>query len=252
MRGGPDLNEPLVTDRPDFTESSSTVGMGVVQLETGYTFTYDDNEIGKTNEHSFPEALLRIGMLADWFELRIGWNWGSSAENNVRRLVDQSQRRRRPLSWRQARPHAASRRACPRRRSMLQMNVPTGSSDFTAERSAAGLQFRLWLGRQRNIDIGRLDASQPRHRRQRRRLLRRVRPVDGRSATIGPTSLAATPSGTCSSPTGAVTSHNQQYFNGGFTYLITDNVQWDIRAGVGLNEAADDFFTGTGLSVRMF
>ena len=53
-------------------------------------------------------------------------------------------------------------------------------------------------------------------------------------------------------PEGAVTSHNQQYFNGGFTYLITDNIQWDIEAGVGLNQAADDFFVGRGLSMRMY
>ena len=82
-RGGPDLNEPLVTDRPDFTESSVTVGLGVVQYETGYTFTNDDNDQGNTNEHSFPESLFRIGMLAEWFELRLGWNYGSSAENVV-------------------------------------------------------------------------------------------------------------------------------------------------------------------------
>ncbi|HUE70669.1 MAG TPA: hypothetical protein VMP01_07245, partial [Pirellulaceae bacterium] len=30
--GGPNLDEPLVTDRPDFTEASSTVGRGVLQL----------------------------------------------------------------------------------------------------------------------------------------------------------------------------------------------------------------------------
>jgi len=29
-------------------------------------------------------------------------------------------------------------------------------------------------------------------------------------------------------------------------------VQWDVRAGVGLNDAADDYFVGTGLSVRMY
>ena len=31
--------EPLVTDRPDFTESSSSVGAGVLQLESGFTFS---------------------------------------------------------------------------------------------------------------------------------------------------------------------------------------------------------------------
>jgi simple sugar transport system ATP-binding protein len=32
--------------------------------------------------------------------------------------------------------------------------------------------------------------------------------------------------------------------------LLNDDVQWDIRSGLGLNEAAEDFFAGTGLSVR--
>jgi hypothetical protein len=36
--GSVSAEEPLVTDRPDFTESSSSVGIGVVQLESGLTF----------------------------------------------------------------------------------------------------------------------------------------------------------------------------------------------------------------------
>lgn len=40
------------------------------------------------------------------------------------------------------------------------------------------------------------------------------------------------------------------YFNGGFTYRVTPNFQLDIRAGLGLSRAADDFFTGTGFAVR--
>jgi len=40
------------------------------------------------------------------------------------------------------------------------------------------------------------------------------------------------------------------YVNGGLTYLLTDNVQFDIRLGHGLNNEADDLFTGVGLSVR--
>ena len=33
--GAPGMDEPLVGDRPDFTESSVTVGRGVAQLEFG-------------------------------------------------------------------------------------------------------------------------------------------------------------------------------------------------------------------------
>lgn len=40
--GGPDQDSPLVTDRPDFTEAGSTVGLGVAQFEIGYTYVYDE------------------------------------------------------------------------------------------------------------------------------------------------------------------------------------------------------------------
>ena len=45
------LDEGLVTDRPDFTEASSVVGRGVLQLELGYTYTHDDNAAGLSLIH---------------------------------------------------------------------------------------------------------------------------------------------------------------------------------------------------------
>ena len=39
-------------------------------------------------------------------------------------------------------------------------------------------------------------------------------------------------------------------FNGGFTYLISRDIQVDIYAGVGLNERADDLFIGAGFARR--
>mgnify|MGYP003734665153 CR=1 FL=1 len=38
--------------------------------------------------------------------------------------------------------------------------------------------------------------------------------------------------------------------NGGVTYLFSNDVQFDIRAGYGLNDESDDVFIGSGLSVR--
>ena len=39
--------------------------------------------------------------------------------------------------------------------------------------------------------------------------------------------------------------------NGGFTFQINNNFQIDWRIGGGLNEEADDFFTGVGFAWRM-
>jgi len=45
------------------------VGKDRTVLESGYTFA---NKGGSLLSHSFPEALLRVGMFTDWFEFRIG------------------------------------------------------------------------------------------------------------------------------------------------------------------------------------
>ena len=61
--------EPLVTDRPDFTESAASVAPGRLQVEGGYTFT----KKGEDDNHSLGELLLRLG-LVQHLELRLGIN----------------------------------------------------------------------------------------------------------------------------------------------------------------------------------
>ena len=56
----------LVTDRPDFTESSDVVGHRVVQIETGFTFQQTD---AATRQITTPKVLVRVGIGAR-FELR--------------------------------------------------------------------------------------------------------------------------------------------------------------------------------------
>ncbi|MBI2435836.1 MAG: transporter, partial [Candidatus Hydrogenedentes bacterium] len=38
--------------------------------------------------------------------------------------------------------------------------------------------------------------------------------------------------------------------DGGFTFLLRENIQWDLFVGVGLSDDADDWFVGTGLCFR--
>jgi len=50
---------PLVTDRPDFTESTDVVGHGVIQLETGLTFERSDDA---SHQVTAPQVLVRVGV----------------------------------------------------------------------------------------------------------------------------------------------------------------------------------------------
>src|SRR5437016_2269321 len=51
------------------------------------------------------------------------------------------------------------------------------------------------------------------------------------------------------SPLGG-TVHTQHNADGGFVFRLSDNLQLDVEAGVGLNEAAPDFFAAAGGTVR--
>jgi hypothetical protein len=65
---------PIVTDRPDFTESSLVVPARSTQIESGFTWTRDSSG---DKSLSGPEILARIGM-SERLELRLGmpnYNW---------------------------------------------------------------------------------------------------------------------------------------------------------------------------------
>jgi hypothetical protein len=51
-------------------------------------------------------------------------------------------------------------------------------------------------------------------------------------------------------PAGSLVALPEHYFDGGFAYRVHNNLQLDIRAGVGLNAPADDFFAGSGSVLR--
>jgi len=64
----------LVTDRPDATEASSTVGKGILQIETGGLYeSFEENNI-KSENYTYNTTLVRYGIL-DNMELRLGWDF---------------------------------------------------------------------------------------------------------------------------------------------------------------------------------
>lgn len=246
--GGPDLDEPITTDRPDFTESSVTVGRNVVQIEMGYTYTYDGDGNTSNRSHSYPQTLLRVGTLADWFELRFDWNYNdelnrdfSGSASGATGADDLGIGCKIALTPQQC--------CLPETAIIIQSTVPTGSHDFTAHEMCPGVGYLYgWdvtdffstggetqINRTADGETGEFYAE------------------FAQSWTTGQSwtdRLASYAEWFCLVPCGADTDHTQHYFDGGFTFLITDNIQYDIEAGVGLNSAADDYFVGTGLSVR--
>ena len=62
--------EEISADRPDFTESTDTVGRGTVQFEGGWLWTSHSLQEGLSETMTVPQGLLRIG-LARRAELRL-------------------------------------------------------------------------------------------------------------------------------------------------------------------------------------
>ncbi len=248
FEGGPELDEPLVTDRPDFTEASVTVGHGVAQVEMGYTYTYDDTATESTRSHSYPETLLRVGTLAEWFELRAAWNYAEERTNEFGVGSDNASGAEDLYLGVKL---ALTPQECilPETALILQMTVPTGSSEFTADEVLPG--FNYLYGWDINDKWSTGASTQ---------LNRAVDDETGdayvefaQSWTINRSWTDRVTSYTewyVLAPSSADTNHTEHYFNGGISVLLSDDVLWDVRAGLGLNQAADDFFAGTGLSFR--
>ena len=66
--------ERMETERHDYTQSTTTVGRGVLQIESGYLYLYKDQRGEIEQSHATPETLLRLG-LSDDIEFRVRWNY---------------------------------------------------------------------------------------------------------------------------------------------------------------------------------
>ena len=70
---GAAVSQSIGTDRPDFVESSSTVGKGSVQIEGSVAF--DETEtLGAEIENFTTPFLFRVGVADSW-ELRLESDW---------------------------------------------------------------------------------------------------------------------------------------------------------------------------------
>jgi Putative MetA-pathway of phenol degradation len=238
------LPEPLVTDRPDFTESTSTLPPGHYQLEGGYTFSRQ----GEEDSHSFGELLLRAGAGERW-EARFGIGSYSRIDPGLRgaaklsgyedptlgvkiRLTEDDPNLL-PPGW-------------PRMAVLLSTTVPVGSDELTADdwqpdgklALAWDLSDRLSLSS--NLIYAYASDGGERFSQFAASLSAGLSLSDRLGAYLETFGFSK------ESADGSSTS----YVNSGLTYLLSDDLQLDARIGAGLDDPHPNWFTGVGAAVR--
>ena len=237
--------EPLVTDRPDQTESATLVQPGRYQLETGWLWSNNDDDGVDTETRELGGSLLRIGL--DHFELRIGWDGlidqdvetggGSTtvdgpgdAEIGAKlHLFEEKDRR----------PEIAL---------LVGATVPIGDDDVSSNRVdpsfrlslAHTLTDRIGIG----YNAGMAWSSEPDSGGERDTLSRFVYTVATGIGINDRLSAFVELFGEAGGSAGGSPSNS---LDGGITYLVRDNIQLDASAGLGLSDAADDWFLSAGV-----
>lgn len=249
--GGP-AADSLETDRPDFTECASVVSMGRVQLESGYTVAYDREHGVRRSEQTFPELLLRAG-IAERLELRVGWAGLSYSEelfrekNDAGRTVSRNPHDRGATDLYLGFKHALTRGEGPVSLALIPaLTVPSGSAGKSSGDVDPEMKLAWELALAERVGLaGNVNIGVPTD--ERGRFVQTAA-----SITVG---VEWTPYlssyveyfGIYPNERGADAAH---YLDGGLAIPISADVQLDLRAGVGLNEEADDLFVGAGISVR--
>jgi len=229
-------SRPLSADRPDFTEAASTVGRGVLQIEFGYTFGGDWSGGNSVQTHTLGELLLRAGVAASPVT-RVSSEGSGASDSGIEDLY---------LGAKIELTRQAGR--LPALALLPQMTLPTGSTLFSGGRALPGVNLAygwdvpggLSLAGSTQVNLAVVDDGDS-------------YPEWAQSAVAG--AGLGTRGGVYGEwyaffPTGA-DAPQEHYFNAGLTWLTADDSQWDMRIGIGLNDAAEDFFVGVGAAIRM-
>ncbi len=239
------FDRPMETDRPSFSASPGTVTPGHILVESGYTYTYNKDDGIKTQSHVLPELLVRLGIF-NAFEARLNWT-GYKHENTKHHSVDQTTDGYTGVSLGVKQKIFQSESGL-RLAYIAEVALPIGSSSI-GENETVPKGIFIWslpvfelfsLG-------GNVNFSGPVSEDE--RYLQTDLSVIGSGTIYGYLNgfieyYSTIPS---SAPDSVLTQH---VIDGGLTYLIDERFQFDAKIGFGLNDAADNYFTGAGFSFR--
>ena len=238
------LSQSIGTDRPDFVESSSTVGKGNVQVEGSVAF--DETEIGGTEVANWTTPFLfRIGLADDW-ELRLESDWFirstlEEGENSPELTTNGVSDFAVGVKWAFFAPETGS---APSMAALVHANLPTGSNDFRGDGTRPSLRVVAewalgdWgIGVMPGILCDRGDKG------------RFVSGIFGAVAGKGLTdSLRAFVEVAFEQITEDKYGGNLGFVDFGGTFLLNPRWQLDAAVAVGLTDQSTDFGFTVGLS----
>lgn len=231
---------PLVTDRPDFTESAETVPRGSFQLEFGYTF----GEESDVKTHALGELLVRAAV-TEWAEVRVGlnsWAWVEGPECSCDGLEDSSLGAKFKLADAGDEPGGIR----PAVALLVGTSVPTGDDHFGEDEWQPEVKLALaWDIGDRAALSSNIGYAYPSEEGR------------GFSEISGSLSLGYGITGRL----GCYVEYYQflrdetgmddpGFVNGGLTWLSGANLQFDWRVGYQVAGDDSEFFTGVGASWR--
>ncbi len=244
----------MASDRPGFSDSYSVVPRGYTQLEGGYSFYYDKENESRTKNQVLGELSLRTGLFEN-FELRVKWTGYSFTDYNYEGQSRWAGRHIRisdhddggtDMSIGFKTQLLKQKGLIPNLSMIPAISLPTG----TGSKSTGDVdpEVRLAWNYSLSEKLSMYGVV----------LAAGISDDEGRFFQSG-ASLAAfyqfTPKiggfleyyGLYPSSRDSDCQHNLDF---GPVFLIKDNFQIDVRAGVGLNEEAPDFQAGIGFCYR--
>ncbi|MGH7244589.1 MAG: transporter [Phycisphaerales bacterium] len=237
--------KPLVisTDRPSFCDTTGIVPNGHFQLETGYTFTLNNHSGVNTQTQNAPEILARYTLIDDRLELRLstsGYVWSRTTADGSTTKVDGFSDVLPGLKLKLTDQDGALPRL------VLEAAATTSiGSDGISNQDIEPTFKLLWsydlgkgLGVYGNFNVAYATTSGERF----------VQGQGGVCVTYALNDKLSFYGEYFLFGPNAKGTNSAQYLDFGAAYLLTNRVQLDVRAGVGLNRQSNNFFAGAGVS----
>ena len=246
-QAGPAGPGPVVTDRPDKTESTSIVPRGYAQLEAGWSLETVEAAGTSLHTHSVPGVLARVG-LSNRLEARIGFAGfqltNQTGLGGAEGLGDAELGFKYRL--------ASARGALPDVAVIGAVSVPTGADGVTSGRVDPTVLVTLSrpLGERVSVgsNLGSSWTTTDNGQGGRTTLVDLTYTLSFGVALSGRVGTFAETFGSLPAGDGTAAHH----LDGGVTFLVRDNLQLDLSVGRGIAGAgASDWFLGAGVSLRV-